>query len=937
MSSGAERTLIGEKAGTTPSLSETVAGDTVADTLTESVPRSPAGLDTGTTLGRYVVTGRLGAGAMGVVYAAFDPQLDRKVAIKILRNEPMEVGSKASLRSNGHERLLREAKAMAKLHHPNVIVVHDVGTVDDQVFIAMEHLDGGTLHDHLKEEPRPWRDVLDKLRRAGAGLAAAHEAGIVHRDFKPHNVLLGRDGRVCVMDFGLAQTGASSTWVDDGPGDATTESTDDSTDALSRLTRTGAIVGTPAYMAPEQHSQGVVDARSDQFSFCVAFYEGLYGVRPFEGDTLATLAYHVLRGEQRPPPADRIVPRWLHRIVTRGLSVDPDDRYASMAELLAQLDVHPARRRRWAVGLAATTFAGLGVAVSAMGRSDRATCTGGRERVDEVWNEPARQQVREAFVATGESSASDIWSSIERDLDAYAHNWATMHKEACEATRLRGEQSEELLDRRMLCLEQRRRGLDELVKLLGDADDHLVHRARGLVDKRSRLEPCADAQGLLAGVEPADPAVRERVLGAEAVLKKVMMLRDVSRFDAAQTALDEVAAEIDTLAHAPTRVALLYLQSAVAGDMGRLDDAERLAYDSAVLAAECGDDAAAARAWTGLVRIVGLQRRKFEELPPILKAAEAAVARISDEFLRAGYLATVGTVDIVRERYAEAEQPLREAHRLMSRIMGPEDPRTLDAYEMLAVSLQYQDRIDEAEPIFREIVAAYEKREAPHPALGQTLGNLATLVELKGDDEEARAIHHRALEVLLATYGPDHPVVATVHYHLGKLARRKGELDIAANHLEREREILTKAHGPNAQPVGYSHHGQGQLELAREQPDAAIASFRRAIEIWEASLGSEHIRLAEPLTGIARAHMMAGRADAAVPSLERALGLREAADGAESTDLAVTKSILARALWESGGDRTRSRELAEQARAVLAQAGHDSLSEIDAWLAERGR
>jgi eukaryotic-like serine/threonine-protein kinase len=927
MSSGAGRTPA-------PSLSETVAGEGAADTLTESVPRGPARLETGATLGRYVVTGCLGAGAMGVVYAAFDPQLDRKVAIKVLRNEPMEVGSKASSRSSGHERLLREAKAMAKLHHPNVIVVHDVGTLDDQVFIAMEHLDGGTLHDYLKEEPRTWRDVLDKLRRAGAGLAAAHDAGIVHRDFKPHNVLLGRDGRVCVMDFGLAQTGASSTWVDDGTGDATSEPMD-STDGLSRLTRTGAIVGTPAYMAPEQHSQGVVDARSDQFSFCVAFYEGLYGIRPFEGDTLATLAYHVLRGEQRPPPAGRTVPRWLHRIVSRGLSVDPDDRHASMAELLAQLDVHPARRRRWAVALAATTFAGLGVAASVMGRSYRATCTGGQERIGEVWDDQARLQVREAFVATGEPSASNVWSSIERDLDGYAHSWATMHKEACEATRLRGEQSEELLDRRMLCLEQRRRELDELVKLLGDADDHLVRRARGLVDKRSRLEPCADGQGLLAGAEPADPAVRERVLGAEAVLKRVMMLRDVSRFDAAQTALDEVVAEIDALDHAPTRVGLLYLQSAVAGDVGRLDDAERLAYDSAVLAAECGDDAAAARAWTGLVRIVGLQRRKFEELPPILKAAEAAVARISDEFLRAGYLATVGTVDIVRERYAEAEQPLREAHRLMSRIMGPEDPRTLDAYEMLAVSLQYQKRIDEAEPIFREIVAAYEKREAPHPALGQTLGNLATLVELQGDDEEARAIHHRALEVLLATYGPDHPVVATVHYHLAKLARRKGDLDIAANHLEREREILTKVHGPNAQPLGYSHHGQGQLELAREQPEAAIASFHRAIEIWEASLGSEHVRLAEPLMGIGRAQMMAGRADAAVPSLERALALREAADG-ESTDLAVTKSILARALWESGGERTRSRELAEQARAVLAQAGHDGLSEIDAWLAERG-
>jgi eukaryotic-like serine/threonine-protein kinase len=919
--------------GPDPSLSETITAGGVASTLPQAREEASDALPTtGSTLGRYVVTERLGAGAMGVVYAAYDPELDRKVAIKVLKNEPTTVGSKVSQRSLGHQRLLREAKAMAKLHHPNVIVVHDVGTVDEQVFIAMEYLDGGTLYDHLRASPRPWQAVLEMFRRAGAGLAAAHAAGIVHRDFKPQNVLLGSDGRVCVVDFGLAQTGNASPTAELG----TSEVSMDSSEDLSRLTHTGAVLGTPAYMAPEQHSQGVVDARSDQFAFCVALYEGLYGMRPFAGDNLATLAYNVLRGDVRPPPPEHRVPRWLHAIVVRGLSLDPDDRHPSMAALLEACEAHPARvRRRWSIALGVAAVAGVGTAGWWGTHGDREICGGGQEKIGQTWNDEARRQVQAAFVSTQEPRAPGVWSSVEREIDAYVDGWTTMYTEACEATRIRAEQSEELLDRRMLCLERRRRELGELIALLVDADVALVGRAEDLVAKLSRLNPCADPRALLGGVDPPAPEVRERVLSAGAALKRVRLLRDVGRFDTAKATLDEVEADLETLDHAPTRVSLLYLQSAVAGDEGRLEDAERLAYESAVLAAECGDDDAAAWAWIAVIRIVGLQQRKLEALPPIIKAGEAALARIENDFIRGTFLATIGTVDIVRGHYGDAEAPLREAHALLSKDLGADDPRVLDAYEMLAVSLQYQRRLEEAEPILREIVGRWEQREMPHPSLGQTLGNLASLVDMQGNDVEARELHARALAALEASYGPDHPVIATVHYHLGKLARRHGDLEIAAEHLAREREILTKAHGPDAEPLAYAHHGQGQLDLARERPEAAVASFRRALEIWEKALGPEHQRLAGPLTGIGKAELMAERADAALEPLERALRLRESAEDVAPDDLADTRFTLARASWERG-DPARARALALEARTALEGIEHAAVEEIDAWLTERG-
>ncbi len=331
-------------------------GNTVLDDGTSG--DGGATLVRGATVGRYVVLQMVGAGGMGIVYAAYDPELDRKVALKLLRGD-----SRSSETTTGRTRLQREAQAMARLQHPNVIAVHDVGTFRDRVFVAMEFVEGQTLTRWLSPR-RSAKEVLDQFLLAGEGLVAAHAAGLVHRDFKPDNVLVGDDGRVRVMDFGLARPAGE--WVPVGDVAVTDQTSDSSVshDAFATpLTRTGALMGTPAYMAPEQHVGLAADARSDQFSYCVALYEGLYGERPFRGDSLAALAFDVTQGKVGPARAGPQVPGWVRRVLLRGLAVEPEKRWPGMDALLAALRADPReKRRRWFAAAAVTALVAGGVA-----------------------------------------------------------------------------------------------------------------------------------------------------------------------------------------------------------------------------------------------------------------------------------------------------------------------------------------------------------------------------------------------------------------------------------------------------------------------------------------------------------------------------------------------------------------------------------------------
>jgi predicted Ser/Thr protein kinase len=348
-------------------------------------------------IGRYRVLGRIGAGGMGTVWAAHDPMLGREVAIKLAR-----VDGPGSLES----RLLREARLLAQVRHPNVVEIHEIGQFRGQIYIVMARIHGQTLRAWQRERPRTWRATVAKYVAAARGLQAAHAAGLVHRDFKAENVLVGDDERVYVVDFGLARpTGVALEGGVEGPSPALSLSSD------SPLTRTGAVVGTPAYMAPEQRAGRPPDVRSDIYSFCVSLYEALHGQRPgSKPEATATRR--------------REVPRRIDRALARGLAPAASQRYASVGPLIAALERDPGRWWR-RIGLAAVLvviggFAGL--MASDGGEPRAASCEAAIRRIDRAWGDPQRAALAASFAGPGEYARA-AGRRVALALDAYADEW----------------------------------------------------------------------------------------------------------------------------------------------------------------------------------------------------------------------------------------------------------------------------------------------------------------------------------------------------------------------------------------------------------------------------------------------------------------------------------------------------------------------------------
>jgi hypothetical protein len=376
----------------------------------DSAPATPAA-PLGTTLGRYRLERSIGEGGMGVVHAAFDPDLERRVALKVLRSA--EGGDEA------RQRLLREARAMARLTHPNVVTVHEVGSASGRDYVAMELVDGESLAEWLRAEKRDPAEILAAFVAAGRGLAAAHAAGLVHRDFKPHNVLRRKDGRICVTDFGLARgvdtgTGLEAT-VRLGKDEKPSENTPS---PLSGLTATGSVLGTPAYMAPEQWTGGTVGPAADQFAFCVALWEALTGERPFRGGTVEALKAEVQKG---PAELDAgKLPRELRAVLRRGLDPDPAKRWPSMDALLAA--IAPSQRRR-NIALAAVGSA-LVIAGSTLalfhGRAAGPSCEPPARALEDVWPGDAGK----VLAAAGRGELRD---AFQHDIDA----WSAERDHAC--------------------------------------------------------------------------------------------------------------------------------------------------------------------------------------------------------------------------------------------------------------------------------------------------------------------------------------------------------------------------------------------------------------------------------------------------------------------------------------------------------------------------
>jgi tetratricopeptide (TPR) repeat protein/predicted Ser/Thr protein kinase len=843
-----------------------------------------APLAPGATLGRHVILEAVGAGAMGFVYAAYDPELHRKVALKLLRPD--------LTLASGRERLFREARAMARLAHPNVITVHDVGAVGDRVFIAMEFVDGGTLADWLARTPRTWREVLGALRQAGEGLAAAHQAGIVHRDFKPDNVLVGGDGRVRVTDFGLARAGED---------EAATEGEDGGGGALPpTLTQSGAVVGTPAYMAPEQLAGGAATALSDQYGFCVALYEALHGVRP--------------------PAAGRRVASWLDRVVARGLRADPSARFPSMRALLDALAAGPPLGRRRVLGAAVVALLVALAGFAALRRQAAPVCSGAEAAWGEVWGEAERGAVRVAMERAGPSGGF-VFAAVDRALTAYRGEWTAMHKGACEATRVRGEQSEAMLDLRMMCLADRRRAAAALASTLASLDPGAVAKAPGAAERLPSIESCADARGLAARVPPPEGAAqREAAARAEERIAEANALADLGFSARGLSVLAAAEEPARASGYALVEARRLYVRGRLEYSAGEGDGGEATLHAAAMAAEAARDDGLLADAWTLLGRLLGFKRSRPAEGKRWLAYADAVLLRLGgDEEREINRLNTLAVIAQWGDhRYEDARALFLEERALVekrcARVEGsfvgssPEPPasdaesrpgevrcsRLADLDAALAGLLLDTGHAAEAIPIFERVRAARERVEGPDASsVGNAMANEGTALTLTGRPAEG-------LEL-----------------------------------IQRARAANARTGRDNA----WLDHRVAQTFRALGRFEEALASDRSSLEASRRAFGEDNRQLALPLAGMGEDLLGLVRAQEAIGPLERAVALQEIPPS-DPQDLAWARFLLARALWDGGGDRARARALAEQAReGYVGQPGwmRGALDAIDAWLAAHPR
>ncbi|HEU4729553.1 MAG TPA: serine/threonine-protein kinase [Kofleriaceae bacterium] len=809
------------------------------------------------TFGRFVMLGTLGSGGMGVVISAYDPTLDRKVAIKLLRGDKVVEAA-----TRGRAQLVAEAQAMARLSHPNVVPVHEIAFEEGSAFLVMEYVSGPTLRGWLTAAERPWTEVLAMFLAAGDGLAAAHREGIVHRDFKPENVLIDRDGRARVGDFGLAAVVASE----------------------PRPAWPRGVAGTLGYMAPEQLRGEPCDERADQFSFCVALWEALHGARPFAGGTASELHAAIAAGRVRDPA--RKTPDWVRGALLRGMKAEPAERWPSLEALLAALRRDPrAIRRRIGLGVALAAVVGAAAWLAWPSAEAIDPCGGAAARLAGVWDVARKVQVRAAFAATRLAYADDTWRAVRDRLDRYAAAWVAMSGEACRATRVEGRQSDTLMDLRMGCLEQRRGVLGALSALWsrGVDGDALAHA----IDAASRLAPvaeCAEARALSERAPvPANPVQANLIAPARRQLEALQALVLAHRLSDARTATAAARVAADATGWAPLRAEQAFAEGELLSVLGEASAEARL-VEASQLADAAGDDRLRARALIALVDDLADHQQKADAALRMADLAEGAVVRAGDdEPLRGRLLRARGKALVTAGKYDAARAMLTDAHARLLHALGPADAETVATVDALARTANVQADYATAQRLNEQSLAVAIPVLGPdHPQVALLLTNLATVLIDAGKPaaaeepyrralaidekvfgpeaaptaatlqalgrvefelhhlEESRRFNERALAIREKTLGPDHPLVATALGNLALGLAEERKFDAAIPRLERALAIKIKAYGPAHSKVAASHEQLGQTYERMGDAARALESYRRALDIRRQTLGPDH-------------------------------------------------------------------------------------------------
>ena len=880
-----------------------------------TTPPAEKPLAEGSVASRYVVDTLLGKGGMGSVYLARDMTLGREVALKVHR-----AGS-------GGDRLHREAVAMAKLAHPNVVTVFEVTSIEDRLCVAMEYVRGTTLRGWLSAEPRSWRDTVDLLLDAGEGLAAAHDAGLVHRDFKPENVLVGDDDRPRVGDFGLARVGASQER-------APSASTAPSSAALEKLstpmTVTGTVLGTPAYMAPEQLAGEVVDARADQFAFCIVAWEALYGKRPFPGATLAALEEsiekHVLVA-----PRDLGVPDRVRSAIARGLAIHPDDRYPDMHALLAALReaARPRTRKRFAIAAAALVLlaGGGGAGAVALGNYRHASaCERQGDAIRARFDGTARDQLEKAFLATKAPFAATSFDHTASVLTRATDALAMQAVSSCK----RDDDSPRLADARRACLASRDSALASLLDLLDHPDPALVRRAPDAAWALYSPSPCDDVGALLGG-NPESTAARTP--DDTAKLARVHSLEGVGHYKQAVELAQQVVDSARARDAKDLEVEALIAVGEIKAHIESPDKVAVIDHEVLALAEARGRDLDAAVALNLLANLTGVVQHDHVAAHRYIELARAKLARHGGGNLaaRGALLATETQILWDENRLGEAEKTAREAVRELEQALGPDHPKVGSALGILSEVLRAEAKNDEALEVSQrtlDILSAALGDD--HPTVAGSQMNLATsLIDVKRYDE-ARERLLKADAVFARVFGKNHPTRAAIYGNLGSLEQTQKHYDAAIAAYRTALGVLEHIHDMPGQAAAHGDIARTLEELGRHED--AITEQQQGIAIYE-QLGEEgKVRLAPALADLAGMQLNANHAQASLATAERAVGIAEARPAdANPGDLSDARFSLAAAVWDTHGDRTRARKLAEAARD--GQPDPDRRAVVETWLA----
>ncbi len=925
---------------------------------------------------RYAVLRKLGQGGMGIVYAAYDEQLDRKIAIKVLR---AELGDD----DQGRARMLREAQALARLSHPNVVQVHGVGRWREHDYVAMEFVDGETLDRWLARD-HGWRETLEMVAQAGRGLSAAHQAGLVHRDFKPANILVGVDCRARVLDFGLARAVEQ---LDSGrfpevaetleqtvtaSGDSSRHRSADSigvSSAFDRvLTMSGAVMGTPAYMAPEQHLGNAVTALSDQFSFCVVLYEALFGRRPYRAEARAEYAVRVAEGDFIVPGVGSGIPAWLRRAVMRGLSPNPAKRWPSMDVLLAELARDRARSWRRAGGaVGVLALVGMALALPTSRPELPVLCADSGDVSAEIWGSEQHAQLRAAFEATELAGAATAATRATIALDTYGEHLSAARHTLCEAEQVYASVDAVGAGHQSRCLDQRADELRAVVEQLTTADAGVVVNARGTLASLGDIDLCKSAERFDASLPvPRDDAAVETIAELRAELARGFAARDAGRMDVAEGISQGVSRRVKVLGYRPLVGEHALLEGAIA--MRRRDrEAALAAYSkAAAVAMETHHTRLAAQSWPHIA-LESADTVDVHSSPMVFDLADAAVAALGGSG-RAGAVTEVARALSMIRHDGDPEAALEAMNRAVSleeaegiaegvdlgswlvwrasifgllgqvpqaradleRALGFESisdlsrgrPDILDACFDLGVLEWEEGDFEAAQSHFSSACEGYERTfGSSYPSLVHCRLALAGVTMEKGDLEVA----HREIEAVLTGMGPTHADRDWALDALASVQTDEGELDAALSSLRAARAHRAEKGPGTAARIAYFDGRIGDVLFAQHLHDDALKSYDEALRGFELAKLSDSLDALGSRLGRGRVRNAQGRPGLAIESLERVL-LHAPIDGSNIKLAAAVRIELAVALNALGADQDRQRRLLDDViDALQATKGHESM------------